>query len=111
MKQAIFMVAYFGADGRGRRHISFATTDEQERDQWLKDKGKNARYYSPVEEVHSNVFSLCRRNKSIAPPLSVGASHHSEEDLPVKVLNRRKDSLDLTFEVRIVSKLCCNVKL
>lgn len=52
MKQAIFMVAYFGADGRGRRHISFATTDEQERDQWLKDKGKNARYYSPVEEVH-----------------------------------------------------------
>ena len=47
-----------------------------------------------------NVY-ISRRHKSIAPPLSVGATagHHSEEELPIKVINRRKDALDLTFEV------------
>ena len=41
------------------------------------------------------------RHKSIAPPLTVaGAGEvHSKEDLPASSLQRRKDYLDLTFEV------------
>jgi len=40
-----------------------------------------------------------RRFKSAAPPLSVGTLDHSQlEELPIEVINRKKDELDLTFE-------------
>lgn len=39
-----------------------------------------------------------RRNKSIAPPIGVAATPGSEEIIPVAVLNRKKDKLDLNFE-------------
>jgi len=39
-----------------------------------------------------------RRNKSIAPPIGVAATQGSDERIPVTVLKRKKDQLDLNFE-------------
>ena len=46
-------------------------------------------------------ITIFRRHKSIAPPLTVAGAGEvqSKEDLPTSVLQRRKDHLDLTFEV------------
>jgi len=48
---------------------------------------------------HLGIGKAGRRFKSAAPPLSVGALDQSQlEDLPIEVINRKKDELDLTFE-------------
>ena len=48
------------------------------------------------------VGSAGKRFKSAAPPLGVETLDPCQlEDLPIEVINRKKDKLDLTFEVRI----------
>ena len=48
------------------------------------------------------VGSAGRRFKSAAPPLGVETLVPCQlEELPIEVINRKKDKLDLTFEVRI----------
>ena len=48
-----------------------------------------------------SLIPIFRRHKSIAPPLTVAGAGEvqSKEDLPASSLQRRKDYLDLTFEV------------
>ena len=51
------------------------------------------------------VGSAGKRFKSAAPPLGVETLDPCQlEDLPIEVINRKKDKLDLTFEVRISAK-------
>ena len=48
------------------------------------------------------IGSAGKRFKSAAPPLGVETLDPCQlEELPIEVINRKKDKLDLTFEVRI----------
>ena len=52
------------------------------------------------------VTTAGRRFKSAAPPLAVETADPCRlEDLPIEVINRKKDSLDLSFEVRMKVKV------
>ena len=58
------------------------------------------------------VTTAGRRFKSAAPPLAVETVDPCQlEDLPIEVINRKKDVLDLSFEVRMKVKVHGDLKI